>query len=93
MVTSGLRETIKFLVQHRLVDCLVTTAGGIEEDLIKCLAPTYVGNFNVNDEDLRDKGINRAGNLLIPNKNYCLFQKWLCPLLDTMLEEQNLKVI
>ena len=27
------------------VDCIVTTAGGIEEDLIKCLAPTYVGDF------------------------------------------------
>ena len=28
-----------------MVDCLVTTAGGIEEDLIKCLAPTYMGDF------------------------------------------------
>jgi deoxyhypusine synthase len=27
IVSSGLRETIRFLVQHRLVDCIVTTAG------------------------------------------------------------------
>ena len=36
---------IRYLVQHRMVDCLVTTAGGIEEDLIKCLRPTFVGDF------------------------------------------------
>lgn len=27
IVSSGLRETLKFLVQHKLVDCIVTTAG------------------------------------------------------------------
>lgn len=27
IVSSGLRETIRFLVQHKLIDCIVTTAG------------------------------------------------------------------
>ena len=35
------------------------------------------------------QGINRIGNLLVPNKNYCLFEDWLTPLLDEMLEEQK----
>ena len=43
MASSGMRETIRFLVEHKMVDCIVTTAGGIEEDFIKCLAPTYIG--------------------------------------------------
>lgn len=38
LVSAGVREHIRFLVQHRLVDVLVTTAGGIEEDLIKVRA-------------------------------------------------------
>ena len=29
------------------MDVIVTTAGGIEEDLIKCLAPTYRGDFSL----------------------------------------------
>lgn len=29
IVSSGLREAIRFLVQHKLVDCVVTTAGEI----------------------------------------------------------------
>lgn len=40
---------------------LVTTAGGVEEDLIKCLAPTYIGDFSLRGQDLRQSGINRYG--------------------------------
>ncbi|NWJ02480.1 DHYS synthase, partial [Crypturellus undulatus] len=62
------------------VDVLVTTAGGVEEDLIKCLAPTYVGDFELRGQELRERGINRIGNLLVPNDNYCKFEDWLMPI-------------
>ena len=58
------RETFRWLLQHNMVDCVVTTAGGIEEDFIKCLAPTYIGDFHLKGAELRDKGINRIANLL-----------------------------
>lgn len=89
MISSGLRESIKFLIQHSMVDCIVTTAGGVEEDFIKCLAPTFLGDFNLDGKKLRESGINRIGNLLVPNKNYCLFEDWLMPILNKMVEEQN----
>lgn len=38
---------------------------------------------------LREKGINRIGNLLVPNDNYCKFENWVLPLLDEMLAEQK----
>uniref|UniRef100_A0A2A4JHM6 deoxyhypusine synthase n=1 Tax=Heliothis virescens TaxID=7102 RepID=A0A2A4JHM6_HELVI len=88
MISSGLRDTLRFLVKNKLVDCVVTTAGGIEEDFIKCLAPTYVGDFNLSGKMLRTRGINRIGNLLVPNDNYCKFEEWVTPLLDEMLDEQ-----
>ena len=34
------------------------------------------------------QGLNRIGNMLVPNENYCKFEEWLMPLLDTMLDEQ-----
>lgn len=92
LVSSGLREVIRFLVQHNYVQCLVTTAGGIEEDLIKCLGPTFVtpgGEFNLNGADLRRRGLNRIGNLLVPNDNYCKFEDWVVPILDKMVDEQE----
>ena len=59
--------------------------------MIKCLAPTYVGSFELSGKELREKGINRIGNLLVPNDNYCKFENWVVPLLDEMLEEQKTK--
>lgn len=91
MVSCGVRETIRFLVEHKLVDCLVTTAGGVEEDLIKCLAPTYLGDWFLKGKDLRVKGLNRIGNLIVPNNNYCKFEDWVMPILEDMLEEQKTK--
>ena len=88
LVSAGTRETIRWLLEHKKVDCLVTTAGGIEEDIIKCLAPHYMGDFALKGTELRKQGINRIGNLLVPNRNYCLFEDWFSPILDEMLEEQ-----
>ncbi|KAK5642661.1 hypothetical protein RI129_008828 [Pyrocoelia pectoralis] len=93
IVSSGLRETIRFLVQHKMVDCIVTTAGGIEEDFIKCLAPTFLGDFQLDGKTLREQAINRIGNLLVPNDNYCKFEDWLMPILDELLLEQKEKNI
>jgi deoxyhypusine synthase len=84
-----MREIIRFLAEHKLVDVIVTTAGGIEEDIIKCLAPTYIGNFELEGKSLRRKGINRIGNLLMPNNNYCLFEDFFNPILDQMVKEQE----
>ncbi len=50
------------------VDVIVSSAGGIEEDFIKCMGDTYVGDFALKGADLRKQGINRIGNLLIPNQ-------------------------
>ena len=72
---------------------VVSTAGGIEEDFIKCMAPTFLGDFHLPGKDLRERGINRIGNLLVPNDNYCRFEGlWIMPILDQMLLEQKEQV-
>lgn len=89
LMSSGLREIIRFLVQHKHISAIVTTAGGIEEDFIKCLGKTYIADFSLDGADLRKKGLNRIGNLVVPNDNYCKFEDWVIPILDKMLEEQK----
>jgi deoxyhypusine synthase len=89
LISSGLRETLRYLVQHKHVSAIVTTAGGVEEDFIKCLAPTYLGSFTTPGAVLRAKGMNRIGNLFVPNNNYCAFEDWVVPILDTLLKEQE----
>jgi deoxyhypusine synthase len=91
MVSCGMREIIRYLCEHKMIDAIVTTAGGIEEDFLKCLAPTFLGEFDLRGAELREKGLNRTGNLLTPNTNYCNFEDWINPLLTKMLEIQKTK--
>lgn len=91
MASCGMRETIRYLCEHKMIDAIVTTAGGVEEDFIKCLAPTFLGDFHLKGSELREKGINRIGNLLVPNENYCTFEDWVTPRLNKMLEIQKTK--
>lgn len=88
-ISCGTRETIRYLCEHKMIDVVVTTAGGIEEDLMKCLSPTFMGDFALKGRELRLKGINRIGNLLVPNYNYCQFEDWMNPILEKMWEEQQ----
>jgi len=89
LISSGIRDTIKFLAKYNMVDCIITTAGGVEEDLIKCLGQTYLGDFKLPGKKLRKSGMNRIGNLIIPNENYCAFEDWVMPILDEMAEEKS----
>ncbi|MEK6926806.1 MAG: deoxyhypusine synthase [Nanoarchaeota archaeon] len=89
MVSSGLREVFRYLVEHRKVNVIVTTAGGIEEDFIKCLGDFYSGDFKGVGRDLREKGINRIGNIYAPNDRYVEFEKWVQPVLEEVYNEQK----
>ena len=53
MSSCGMREYIRYLCQHKMIDCIVTTCGGIEEDFMKCYAPHYMGDFYLKGRELR----------------------------------------
>eukprot|EP00928_Gymnodinium_smaydae_P054545 TRINITY_DN38298_c0_g1_i1.p1 TRINITY_DN38298_c0_g1~~TRINITY_DN38298_c0_g1_i1.p1 ORF type:complete len:386 (-),score=101.10 TRINITY_DN38298_c0_g1_i1:124-1281(-) len=89
LISSGLRETLRFLFQHSLIQVACSSAGGVEEDLIKCLGSTYEGKFELDGASLRKRGLNRIGNLIVPNDNYCSFNDWIGPLLHRMHDEQD----
>jgi len=89
LVTSGLRDIFRYLAKHKKVKVIVTTAGGIEEDIIKCLGDFKLGKFSESGELLNKKGVNRAGNIYIPNTLYCKFEEFLVPLLEKIYEEQR----
>ncbi len=86
MVSSGLRDVISYLVQHKKINVLVTTCGGIEEDIIKCLGSFKIGEFNLDGAELRENGINRIGNILVPNSRYVKFEKFVQPILEELYQ-------
>lgn len=88
LVSSGLRDVFRYLVEHQRVNVVVTTTGGIEEDIIKCLGPFTIGDFKLDGAQLRSKGINRIGNILVPNNRYVAFEHFVQPILEELYQEQ-----
>jgi len=76
-VSSGNRDIIKYLVKHQKVDILVTSAGGVEEDIIKCLKPFVLGNFDASGRMMFENGVNRTGNIFVPNDRFAAFDDFM----------------
>jgi len=89
LMTSGLREVFRWLAEHKKVDVIVTTAGGIEEDFIKCFGDFKLGRFSASGELLRQKGVNRTGNIFVPNSLYCKFEEFITPILQDLYDKQR----
>ncbi len=89
MVSSGLRDIFRYLVEHKKVNVIITTAGGVEEDIIKCLGDFILGDFNASGKELREKGINRIGNIFVPNSRYVKFEEFVQPILGKIYQEQK----
>ncbi len=89
MVSSGLRDIFRWLVKYKKINVVVCTAGGIEEDIIKCLGDFYLGDWRADGKELRKKGINRIGNIYAPNNRYVDFEKFVQPILAEMYKMQK----
>ncbi|MBU1111504.1 MAG: deoxyhypusine synthase family protein, partial [Nanoarchaeota archaeon] len=90
MVTSGLRGFFAQIIKLGMADVIVTTAGGLEEDIMKAKGEKFsVGSFEVDDVELHEQGVNRVGNLMIKNESYMNFEDLLMPMLDKLYEKQN----
>jgi len=67
---TGTRGIIKDMVKRKLFDVVITTCGTLDHDLARIWKKYYHGEFELDDAVLRDRGINRLGNVLVPNESY-----------------------
>ncbi len=70
MASSGLRELFAGLCKRKFVDAVVTGIGSVEEDVMKIQSPFVLASFGQDDAKLHEKGINRIGNILVPDERY-----------------------
>ncbi|NXI05513.1 DHYS synthase, partial [Pachycephala philippinensis] len=103
LVSSGVRESIRYLVQHGMV-----TAGrgqgtgdkrqgqGRGEHPLPRAArhgDSGDGGHRGDSVGTPENGMGTLtmviGNLLVPNDNYCKFEDWLMPILEQMVDEQD----
>ncbi|WP_440953001.1 deoxyhypusine synthase family protein [Methanococcoides sp. FTZ1] len=90
MVTSGLRGFFAQLIELGIADVIVTTVGGLEEDIMKATGEDFqIGSFQTDDVELHEKGINRVGNLFIKNESYMNFESLIERMLKELYEKQK----
>lgn len=87
LVASGIRGLIADWVRKKFVDVVVTTGGALDHDLIKAHKPYLLGSFYENDAQLHSKGINRIGNILVPNDRYELLEEKMRPIFEKCYEK------
>jgi len=86
MVASGLRGVFVELVKRGYVDIIITTGGSIDHDIIRCYKSYLLGSFEENDVELHREGVNRIGNILVPNDRYEFLEKWVRDKLNKIYE-------
>ncbi len=90
MVTSGLRGFFAQLISLGIPNVIVTTVGGIEEDIMKAHGEKFIiGKFESDDVELHEKGVNRVGNLLVKNESYMKFEDLMLPILKKLYEKKK----
>jgi len=95
MVSSGLRELFAYVVKNKMVNVIVTAIGSVEEDFMKTKNYFLLGDFDVSDVELRKKGINRIGNIFVPDDRYIQLEKDLQPFFEDIhkMEKETGKLI
>lgn len=83
LMATGTRGVLRDLVKHKLVDAVITTCGTLDHDLARLWEDYYAGSFEMDDRELHQQGVNRLGNVLVPNTSYGeVLEAKLRPLLE-----------
>ena len=90
LVATGVRGVLRTLVERKLVDVVLTTCGTVDHDLARAWRDYYHGEFEMDDVALHRLGLNRLGNILVPNESYgIILEAKLQPWLRDMYKERK----
>ncbi|WP_148416599.1 deoxyhypusine synthase [Haloferax sp. KTX1] len=91
IVSSGLREAVAYLVREGFVDVLITTSGSLTEDVIKTAKPFKMGSWDADEGALRERGINRLGNIYVPSDRYVWLEEYLYDFFEDFFAEEKVR--
>ena len=90
IISTGTRGIIKETIKKELFDVIITTCGTLDHDLARIWEDYYHGNFFADDKELHKKGVNRLGNIFIPNSSYGeVLEKEMQPILDEIVSDKG----
>ena len=89
-MATGTRGLIRQFVERGMIDAVVTTCGTLDHDIARVLADYYHGDFRMDDLRLREEGVNRLGNVLVPDESYGIpIENWIQPILSELYDKDK----
>lgn len=91
LLATGLRGVISELIEKGFIDVIITTGGSVDHDVARALGGNYYhGDFSYDDTFLKEHGIFRLGNILIPQDSYgVIIEKFTWNLLDELTKVKS----
>lgn len=89
IMATGTRGIIVDMVRKGYIDLIITTCGTLDHDLSRTWKSYYKGDFMMDDEKLREDGISRLGNVLVPDECYgFVLEEKLAPIFDDIFKDE-----
>ena len=94
LVPAGMAELICALIEHNLIDVIVSTGANTIHDLVDAVSDIghYVGSSNVDDDDLFKARINRIYDTFLPEDNYKLAENVLLDIIKRNFESKEINI-
>jgi len=90
IVSTGIRGVLKWLIQKKYFDVVITTCGTLDHDIARSVSKYYQGSFDVDDSFLHKARIHRLGNIFIPVSNYGpAVESFVNDLMEILLKEKK----
>ncbi|MBM3291798.1 deoxyhypusine synthase [Candidatus Bathyarchaeota archaeon] len=88
---GGLRNLFSDLIKAEYINAVVTNGANIVGDLIESMGHKhYIGQINIDDNELYKKGINRAYDIYFKNETFIKLESFFYKILDDIPEEKRI---
>ena len=95
MIPAGMGELICTLMDHKLIDVLVTTGANIIHDFVDAVTNVghYVGSATIDDNELYKLRINRIYDTFLPEGNYKIAEEALLEIIHEIFESKEINIL
>ena len=90
LCATGTRGFFVESIKRSRFNVIVTTCGTLDHDIARTFRDYYHGAFELDDVELGEDGLNRLGNVIVPNASYGdIIEEILMPMLQEIDEERR----
>jgi deoxyhypusine synthase len=92
LCATGTRGFFLEAIKNKKFNIIITTCGTLDHDIARTYEDYFHGDFDLDDIALGDEGLNRLGNVVIPNECYGeILEKTVLPWLKEIEDKRKIE--